>query len=266
MRVSVVRTTRRTAMRRWLFQYASLIAASLLISSAPARAQQTPAGEPRAPSRLIETGSEVVRVPLAYLIGRFPSAHPNEVQHHKEFQFAFWMPDGLPTERDAGSLIGYRPKDTHHPSPSSNEYIVRVLPAQQIRRTASGYIRDEGGPFNPPSAMFSNMDGPEHFISNPKNFQVKAIDGLVGYFSHDPTFPRVSYLTQDGVRPQAFIECDTPAAKHPLPHCLANAFFPESGFAFRLQLPSDKLFEWKAIAETASQLMESWRSEARKLR
>jgi hypothetical protein len=234
-----------------------------MISSAPARAQQTPASGPRAPSRLIETGGDVFRVPLAYLIGRFPSEHPDEVRHLKEFQFAFWMPDGLPTERDAGSLIGYRPKDSQHPSPGLNEYIVRVLPARQIRHTASGYIGDEGGPFNPPAAMFSNMDGRDHFLTNGEKFTVESVDGLVGYYPKDPSFPRVTYLTPDDARPQAFIECDTPGAMLPLPHCLANVFFAESGRAFRIQLPSDKSSEWKPIAEKASELMESWRARAR---
>ena len=58
-------------------------------------------------------------------------------------------------------------------------------------------------------------------------------------------------------------ECATPAAKLPLPHCLANVFFAESGYAFRIQLPSDKIAEWKSIAEEASELMESWRTGAR---
>ena len=170
------------------------------------------------------------------------------------------MPDGSPTEKDAPLLIGYRPKDGGHPSPGPDEYVVRVLPAQQIRSSSSGYVRDEGDRFNVPAAMFANMDGRNHFLTGGERFAVEHVYGLIGYLPKDPKFPRTTYLTSDGIWPQAFIECDTPSTKVTFPGCRANVFFAESEFAFRFLFPVERLSDWKLISLKASELMQSWRA------
>jgi hypothetical protein len=210
---------------------------------------------------VIETGGSIFRLPMPYAIGRRLKYEPTEILHLAQFQFAFWMPDGRPTERDAGSLIGYRPKESKHPNPGPDEYIVRVVPAEVVLIKDSEYVAAGGGRYTPPQGMFRNNNGTNGFLTNETNFKIEQVSGLIAYVPKDKNFPRTIYRTPEDAETQAFIQCDMPGQERKSLFCLANVFYPDQGLAFRLQFPSEKIEDWKSVAELALKLSESWRSK-----
>ena len=210
---------------------------------------------------VIENGGITFKAPTTYIIGRRARGDSREIHHLAEFQFAYWMPDGAPTERDAGSLVGYRPKESRRPNPGPNEYVVRVVLAESIKSgKETEYVRAGGGRYTPPLEMFENTDGSHNFLTSGEHFEREQIFGLIAFIPKDKSFPRQTYRTPEAARTQAFIECNTPAAARTFPSCVANVFFRDEGFSFRLQFPREKISDWKSISERALALVKSWRS------
>ena len=82
-------------------------------------------GQP-APNPLvtIDTGQHTYRIPYEYLSIRPPPGMVEPVNHWRRFSFAFWMPDGRPSQQAGHELGTLRPQEPGAPPPGPDSYVV----------------------------------------------------------------------------------------------------------------------------------------------
>lgn len=113
---------------RW--RRAAYAAAILLASAAafPVSGEPSPPAAPPAspsdPVVVIDTGQHTYRIPYEYLSIRPPLGAVEPVNHWRRFSFAFWMPDGRPSQEAGHELGTLRPPEPGAPPPGPNSYIV----------------------------------------------------------------------------------------------------------------------------------------------